>query len=181
MFKRNEFLAPVCFVAFLFGLMFTGTNPANASEGKAYRPYLVFNIATRHLGTDQEYNELNTGVGYGIAFPVANGGEVSPEVGFYKNSFSTKSMYAAVTYDVPVADLGRQTELRLGGFAGLVTYPENTQKFRDSGAIMVGESVLLAGLSATLRHKDRYDLRARVLPGGSAASAIVTLQLGIRY
>lgn len=177
--KRNELNAPICFFVILLGLLLA--SPVGASENKAYRPYLSFNIASSHMGTDVEYNEFNPGVGIGLAFATAHGGEFLAEVGGYKNSFSTRSMYGAVTYELPVAKLAQNTELRLGGFLGLVTYPKQTQKFRDGGAIMVGEAVLLGGISATIRHNDRYDLRARIVPGGASAKAIATLQLGIRY
>lgn len=165
--------------AMVLGLSVAG--PASAiEETKTVRPYLAFNLASNHIGAARAYNEINPGIGFGLAFSVGRG-EISPEIGAYKNSFSRRSTYAAVTYDLPVAELSPTTELRLGGFLGLVHYPGDTQKFRDGGAIMVGDAVMLAGISATWRQNDRTDLRLRIMPGGSAAKALVTLQLGIRY
>jgi len=114
MFKRNQFSFVVSLLAVVLSLCVAGPLAAETSDHKAYRPYLAFNIASAHMGTDVDYNELNTGVGIGLAFAMARGGEISAEIGTYKNSFSTYSTYTAVTYDLPVAQLGERTELRLG-------------------------------------------------------------------
>ncbi len=181
MFKSIPARLPIVCVLILLGMLLASPTVAQAGEQPNYRPYLTFNLASRHIGTEFKFNERNPGIGFGIAFAFANGAELSPEFGLYKNSFHKRSVYAAVTYDMPVADLSPKTQLRLGGFAGLVHYPGDTQKFRDGGAIMVGDAVMLAGISATLRQNDRVDYRVRIMPGGSAAKVLMTLQMGIRF
>jgi hypothetical protein len=74
--------------------------------------YLTTGFLSKHLGTDQKFNENNQGIGY-----------VSPEnwmVGAYMNSIGKPSVYGAKKFETDAYRLG-PADLRAGLLAGAVT------------------------------------------------------------
>lgn len=146
------------------------------------RPHVAFNLGSKHVGAARHFDEFNPGIGIGFTLPVdARGSEVGAEMGQYHNSVGGNSVYGTGSLDTPVTDLGARAQLRLGAFAGLAHYANARTKFSGGGVPMIGDWVVVGGAQATIRIDDTYDIRARVLPAGSAARALFTLQLAVRY
>lgn len=75
---------------------------------------LSINGFSKHLGTDQEYNEVNPGIGI-----IKHTGDKSyATAGYYKNSFSEPSYYAGLGYDEKFGD---DYYAKLGVVAGVVS------------------------------------------------------------
>lgn len=155
---------------------------AQALDLSKARPHLTFNLASYHLNADQDFNEINPGLGIGLTFADGPlGGELGVEVGQYRNSLNSNSYYVTGSLDWEVAQVSDTVAVRLGGFGGMSHYPGDANKFKNRGVPTVGNWVLVAGAQATVRVNDIYDVRLRVLPAGKVADALFTMQVGVRF
>lgn len=155
---------------------------ANAADSFKLRPHVAINLASHHLNASRDFNQTNSGLGFGFTTPSGIGAsEFGLEIGQYRNSVDRQSHYIMSSLDTEVAAITSSTALRLGVFAGFAHYPGDANKFRNSGVPTFGNWVLAAGGQATLRIDDTYDLRLRVMPAGKIADALFTLQLAIRF
>ena len=152
-----------------------------AFDTSSMRPHITLNIASHHLNASDTFEESNPGIGVGFTVPVdEQGSEFGLEVGQYRNSIRSNSVYVMGSLDTPVASLSSAADLRLGVFGGVARYPGATKKFK-SGVPTMGDWVLAAGGQATVRIREDYDVRMRVLPAGNVADALFTLQVAYRF
>ena len=154
--------------------------PAKASGTEWYA---IVNIASYHVNASSKFNEKNQGVSLGFAKRNSHfeNWDYGAEIGFYKNSFYETSRYILAYSDFSIADIGINTKLRLGVFAGLFEYPTMTNYAERSGIPTFDDYVLIPGLSANLRFEQGYDLRLRIAPAAKNADAIATLQLALKF
>ena len=174
--RRVVALGMVCLTILLVGA--TVALSANISD---LRGQAVINLGSRHLGASEDFQEFNPGLGLGAFLPVFEGRAVAAgEIGFYRNSLDRISVYATGSLDTAIL-AAQRTELRIGLFGGLANYPDDAEKFGDTGVPTIGSVVVVGGAQATLRFDDRVDFRVRVVPAGNVADAILTGQIAIRF
>ncbi len=171
------------FLGLLFVFMnFAFANAASAEENSGFRPHVTFNLASFHLNSSRDFNEINPGFGIGITGPSGLGrSEFGIEAGQYRNSLSDQSYYVMSSLDIEVLEISPNVALRMGGFGGFAHYSGSANKFKDHGVPTIGDWVMAVGAQTTLRVADKYDLRLRVMPAGSVADALFTAQISVRY
>lgn len=174
-------------VAFTFGYLvifalFTLNQMASAQDFSKFRPHVAINLASYHLNSSKDFNEINPGIGIGFTTPSGLGrSEFGLEVGQYKNSINSQSYYVMGSLDAEVARITPNVAIRMGGFAGFSHYPGDARKFKDRGVPTIGNWVMAAGLQTAVRVNDTYDLRIRVMPAGDVADALFTAQIAIGF
>lgn len=171
----SRFLA----VAVAFLSLSTMANAFDLSSGRAH---VTANLASYHLNSSREFNEINPGLGLGMTFQLGRGhAELDIEGGYYRNSLNRGTYYVMSAIDTQVAQISDNVQFRMGLFGGLAHYPGDASKFKDRGVPTFGNWVMAAGAQATLRLNDSYDLRLRVMPAGKVADALFTLQIAAYF
>lgn len=168
-------------IVFLF-VFICSALPIAAYELPKIHRHVAVNLGSHHLNADRKFNEINPGIGIGLAAELGRAdGEFALEIGQYKNSLSTQSAYITTSMDAELLELSEHLKFRAGLFFGFAHYPGDANKFKNRGVPTIGNWVMAAGIQTTLRMNNRYDFRVRVLPAGDVADALFTMQVAIRF
>ncbi len=159
-------------IATLFTLLTT-----NVAAEPQWR--LGFNLASLHVASTAEFNELNPGINISVTFRDERAFQYGFQVGGYLNSYNNRTLYGLTFANWRLLSIDN-VEFRVGGFVGMFEYPNLIEEVEAAGWVSAGDMVLAFGPTLTMRMSTGTDLTVGFLPAyGKDTKGIFTLQASI--
>jgi len=99
---------------------------------------------------------------------------IGVEAGAFRDANDQNSPYVLAHFERKFKNTAERTP-RIGAFLGYVSSPAEADRFEDRYPIL-GNYIPIIGVQATVPTVGPHELRLRITPGLSSASAIVSLQ-----
>lgn len=162
----------------LIALFLAQGAPAQASVQR----YGALFLGSAHIG-GADLNDFNPGLGLGWRRPASwCGCEEAFEFGVFYNSYEEIAPYAAYTVSRRIAQPGAHSEVWLGLLGGIARYRELAPQLRREHSIpSVAGYIPVVGLVASWRHRERTDLRLKLVPPGADVDLIVAFSVTRRF
>ena len=139
------------------------------------------NLASYHIASTEEFNQLNLGVFVSTTFRSEHAFQYGVQIGGYSNSYRERTLYTLAFANWKVLDW-KGAELRMGGFTGFFEYPNLIDQVEEANWPHIGNMVLALGPSMVIRMDNGIDLTFGYLPvHGKEAKGVITLQTSFAF